>query len=162
MPNNISNEHVSEVCRLYYRNLTKLAFSYLKNMFDAQDIVSDVFVAYISSAPDFESDEHERAWLIRVTINKCKNSLKKSSRLRRLDDIVHYSPPEQDDIEVLSAVLSLPEKYRLPVHLFYYEDMSIAQIAKALGEKPATIGSRLARARKLLKDYLLLEDDYEN
>ncbi len=147
---------------MYYHNLTKLAFSYLKNMFDAQDIVSDVFVAYIASAPDFESDEHERAWLIRVTINKCKNSLKKSSRLQRLDDIVHYSPPRQEDIEVLSAVLSLPEKYRLPVHLFYYEDMTIAQIAQALGEKPTTIGSRLARARKLLKDLLLMEDDYEN
>lgn len=162
MPNKSRNEHICEICRLYYHNLTKLAFSYLKNMFDAQDIVSDVFETYIKSAPDFESDEHERAWLIRVTINKCKNSLKKSSRLRRLDDIVHYSPPKQEDIEVLSAVLSLPEKYRLPVHLFYYEDMTIAQIAQALGEKPATIGSRLSRARKLLKDILLLEDDYEN
>lgn len=86
MPNKSRNEHICEMCRLYYRSLTKLAFSYLKNMFDAQDIVSDVFEAYIKSAPDFESDEHERAWLIRVTINKCKNSLKKSSRLRRLDE----------------------------------------------------------------------------
>lgn len=162
MPNKSRNEHICEICRLHYRNLTKLAFSYLKNMFDAQDIVSDVFEAYIKSAPDFESDEHERAWLIRVTINKCKNSIKKSSRLQGLDGIVHYSPPEQENIEVLSAVLSLPEKYRLPVHLFYYEDMTIAQIAGVLGEKPATVGSRLARARKLLKDYLLLEDDYEN
>lgn len=147
------NDHVCEICRQYYPSLTKLAFSYLKNMFDAQDIVQEVFIAYIGSAPEFDSSEHEKAWLIRVTINKCKNHLR-HSRFERHDDIVHYQPPQTEHIEILSAVMSLPEKYRLPVHLFYYEDMSIAEIAEILNEKPATVGTRLARARTMLKDMI--------
>lgn len=152
MQTKTKNDHVCELCRQYYPSLTKLAFSYLKNMFDAQDIVSEVFIAYMN-APHFDSGEHEKAWLIRVTINKCKNFLRDSKKMRPAE-AVHYQPPQTEHIEILSAVMSLPEKYRLPVHLYYYEDMSIAEIAEALGEKPATIGTRLARARTMLKNLL--------
>lgn len=153
MKNNISKDHLHTICEQYYDSLTKLAFSYLKNMFDAQDIVQDVFMSYIRSAPIFESDEHERAWLLRVTINKCKDHFKKT-RNKRTDEIIYYIPPSQESAELLALVMSLPEKYRFPVHLFYYEDMSIAEIAEILGEKPATIGTRLARARKILESAL--------
>lgn len=146
-------ERACEICRSYYPSLTKLAFNYLKNMFDAQDIVQDVFIAYIKTAPTFESEEHERAWLLRVTINKCKNHLK-HAKFTNTGEPVHYQQPETEHIEILSAVMSLPEKYRVPIHLYYYEDMSIAEIAKLLNEKATTIGTRLARARAMLKDLI--------
>ena len=143
-------DHLHSICEQYYDSLTKLAFSYLKNMFDAQDIVQEVFMSYIRTAPDFESDEHEHSWLLRVTINKCKDNLKSAWR-KNTEKIIWYTPPPQENIELLSAVMSLPEKYRIPVHLFYYEDMSIEEIAALIREKPATVGTRLARARKILK-----------
>lgn len=153
MENTSRKERACEICRSYYPSLTKLAFNYLKNMFDAQDIVQDVFIAYIKTAPTFESEEHERAWLLRVTINKCKNHLK-HSKFTNAGEPVHYQQPETEHIEILSAVMSLPEKYRVPIHLYYYEDMSIAEIAGLLNEKATTVGTRLARARAMLKDLI--------
>lgn len=146
-------ERACEICRSHYPCLTKLAFSYLKNMFDAQDIVQEVFIAYIKTAPAFESEEHERAWLLRVTINKCKNHLKHQKFVSQ-GEPVHFEQPQTEHIEILSAVMSLPEKYRVPIHLYYYEDMSIAEIAELLHEKATTVGTRLARARTMLKDII--------
>ena len=110
-------------------------------------------MSYIKTAPVFESDEHERSWLLRVTINKCKDSLKSAWR-RNPVEVIWCAPPPQESIELLSAVMSLPEKYRIPIHLFYYEDMTIEEIARLTRQKPATVGTRLARARKLLKENL--------
>ena len=151
MENQILKTHLHSICEQYYDSLTKLAFSYLKNMFDAQDIVQEVFLSYIRAEPEFESEEHERSWLLRVTINKCKDSLKGAWR-KNTAEIIWHTPPPQESIELLSAVMALPEKYRIPIHLFYYEDMSIDEIASLINEKPATVGTRLARARKILRE----------
>lgn len=153
LDNKSRKERACEICRSYYPSLTKLAFNYLKNMFDAQDIVQEVFITYIKAAPVFESEEHEKAWLFRVTINKCKNHLKHSKFLKA-GEPVHYVQPQTEHIEILSAVMSLPEKYRVPLHLYYYEDMTIAEIAGLLNEKAATVGTRIARARTMLKDLI--------
>ena len=151
MENQILKDHLHSICEQYYDSLTKLAFSYMKNMFDAQDIVQEVFMSYIKTKPSFENEEHEHSWLLRVTINKCKDSLKGAWRKNKVE-VIWCTPPPQENIELLSAVMALPEKYRIPVHLFYYEDMSIGEIAELIHEKPATVGTRLARARKILKD----------
>ncbi|WP_235847437.1 sigma-70 family RNA polymerase sigma factor [Intestinibacillus massiliensis] len=138
----------------YGENLLRLAFTYTRNMADAQDAVQDVFVSLLTRAPAFADEGHRRAWLIRATINRCKNLLR-SAWFRKtvpLPDDLGYLPPEQD--AVLSAVLALPEKYRAAIHLYYYEDCSIREIAALLGKKPATVGTLLARGRTLLKGVL--------
>ncbi|HOP12148.1 MAG TPA: sigma-70 family RNA polymerase sigma factor [Oscillospiraceae bacterium] len=147
-------ECVRQAVIKYSDNLRRLAFTYVKSVHSAEDIVQDVFLTYLQKAPDFDSAEHEKAWLLRVTINKSRNVIKTGwyrSRLK-LTEERGYLLPEQS--EVLEAVLSLAEKYRLPIHLYYYEGYSIEEIAKLLDTNPATVGTRLARARGLLRQSL--------
>lgn len=150
-----TNEYIEYVLDRYSLTLIKLAFTYLKNMEDAEDIVQDVFVNVIKREFGFESDEHEKAWLIRVTINKCKNHLNSSWIKRKvpLDEELSYL--KEEDSEVLEYVLALPQKYRTVIHLYYYENYSINEIATLLKKKPATIGTWLARGRNLLKSSLI-------
>jgi RNA polymerase sigma-70 factor (ECF subfamily) len=135
----------------YSGSLYRLAFAYLKNRHDAEDAVQEVFLAYLDKAPRFLSEAHEKAWLIRVTVNRCKNQLKSGwfkSRRPLPEDLPVMMVEES---ELLRAVMDLDEKYRLPLHLHYYEGYPIKEIAEILGDKPATIGTRLARGREILK-----------
>lgn len=145
----------------YSDSLRRLAFTYVKSVHDAEDVVQDVFLTYLRQAPSFESDAHERAWLYKVTANKSRN-VRKAGWFRNrceLSEELGYLPEEQSG--VLEAVLSLSEKYRLPIHLFYFDGYSIEEIARLLKAKPATIGTRLARGRSLLKKQLGGFDDEE-
>ena len=119
--------------------------------------VQDAFVKYIQKAPDFKDADHEKAWLLRVTINISKNMLKASGRknLPIYEDI----PYEQNNNEVLQCVMSLEEKYRTIIHLYYYEDYSIKEIASILSLPRATVGTRLSRGRNILKT--MLKGDFE-
>ncbi len=139
----------------FARTVAKVAYTYTKNVPDAEDIAQEVFIALMNSGKEFENDEHLKAWLIRVTVNKCKNHLKSSwvSRRAELPDFV-AEHPVSDDKELLFTLLSLDEKYRVPLHLYYYEGYSIKEIAEILGKKPATVGSQLDRGRSLLKSML--------
>ena len=154
------NEHIKDIVHRYSITVLKVAFSYLKNTADTEDIAQEVFLAYMDKRPSIESEEHLKAWLIRVTINKCKNYLKSGwfKSINPIPDNLSYMPKE--DNELLNAVLSLDVKYRIPIHLFYYENYSINEIADILKARPATIGTRLARGRKILKDMIGgLEDE---
>ena len=131
--------------------MLRLAYAYLRNTQDAEDIVQDVFLSYFKSAPAFVSGEHEKAWLLRATINRCKNMLKSGWHNSRNPLPTGLESLESGDSELLTEVLALDEKYRLPIHLHYYEGYAIKEIADILGEKPATIGTRLARGRELIK-----------
>jgi len=147
----VGAERIRRVVAKYSKSLTRLAFTYLRNAHDVEDVAQEVFLAYLQNAPAFISEEHEKAWLIRVTINRCKNQLKSGwFRARRLlpEDLSYLM---EEESELLRAVMALPEKYRLPIHLHYYEGYAIKEIAQVLGNKPATIGTRLARGRDLLK-----------
>ena len=141
----------------YLDAVLKIAFTYTKNTADAEDLAQEVFLALLCRGKGFDSEEHRKAWLIRVTINKCKNFLKQRWITRRalLPDDLGYLPKEQRD--VLSAVLSLEEKYRVPIHLFYYEGYSIKEIAAITRVGPATVGTRLKRGRERLR--ALLEEE---
>lgn len=152
-------ECVEKAVAKYSSSLRKIAFTYVCSVHDAEDIVQEVFLAYFRQAPSFENEEHEKAWLIRVTINKSHDLTKSGWFKNRLElpDDLSYIP--EDESEVLEAVLSLGEKYRIPVHLYYYEGYSIEQIAKLLGIRPATIGTRLSRARTQLKKLIGGFDD---
>jgi RNA polymerase sigma-70 factor (ECF subfamily) len=161
-----TDEYIQDTVVRYSDTLLRLCYSYVKNTSDAEDLTQEVFLSLIKRGIPFESDEHEKAWLLRLAINKCKNHLT-SGWMRHnapLDDNRAQAEAIPDEgfsgeNAVLEAVMALPEKYRTPVHLFYYGDMSIKEIAAATGKKEATVGTLLARGRKLLQGILSGRED---
>ena len=141
---------ISDVIERYRDTVFRLAFTYLRNQADADDVTQDVFVKLIRSSHDFEGDEHLRRWLIRVTINECKSLFRKP--WRRIDDIEDYAntiampTPEHTDLFV--RVMSLPERYRVPLVLYYYLGFSTNETANLLKIPAATVRTRLARGDK--------------
>ena len=154
------SESKRESVEKYFDMVYRLALSQTRNKDFADDVVQDVFLRYIKTDTDFESEEHIKAWLIRVTVN-CTKSLFTSAWFRRTeelkDDIVFET---EDHSDVYNATQELPLKYRTVVHLFYYEDMPIAQIATVLNTKESTVKSQLHRAREMLKEKLKGEYDF--
>jgi len=142
-----------------------IAFNYTKSSADACDIVQNVFIKYISSKNAFNGDEHIKAWLIRVTINECKKHMISSwvSRTVSLEDQALPYEYNQEELELFEAVMSMPLKYRIPIHLHYYEGYSISEIASLLGARESTVKVRLLRARKMLKLKLkeVFEDEHQ-
>lgn len=148
-----SEQEVNRVIELYGDTVRRLCMIYLKNYADTEDIFQNVFLKYATSSIKFENDEHEKAWFIRVTINKCKDLLKSFFRNRTvsLDDIVEKPEAIPSDYrEVLEAVLSLPQKYRNVVYLHYYEGYSAPQISHILGKNVNTVYTLLTRSKKML------------
>ena len=143
----IYNRQVSTVYRVCY--------SYLGNRADAEDATQNVFLRLLRSGASFESGEHEKAWLIRVSANLCKDVLKASVRKNvPLDAIPEPEAKPQEYDATLDIVLSLDEKYKDVVYLYYYEGWSTDQISGALGKPPSTIRSYLSEARALLRERL--------
>ena len=160
-----AKQEISGVLERYGDMVYKLALSRTKNVSDAEDIFQEVFLRYITAESPFESEEHKKAWLLRVTIN-CGNKLFSSAWSRHraeYDDAVLVEGASgveaSDEMGVAAAVGKLPEAYRVVVHLFYYEDLSIQQICKILDKKEGTVKSQLNRARALLKNVLKEEID---
>lgn len=153
-----SDEYITMTVNKYISSLYKFCFSYLKNNSEAEDVVQETFLVFISKHPHFANDYQKKAWLFKVASNKCKNLLssKHRSEVELTENIVGATTLDYEDTCVLKYVLSLDEKYRIPVHLYYYEGYSIKEIAHILGKKPATVGTQLDRARKLLRK--ILED----
>lgn len=133
------------------------AFSVCKNAEDADDIVQETFIAYHTSGKQFDSEEHIKAWLLRVAINKAKN-LTRSFWHRNavpLEDYMETLEFESGDSrEIFRAVMELPEKYRTAVHLFYFEDYSVKEIAAILAVSESAVKVRLSRARNMLRESL--------
>ena len=157
--------NIKIILKDYSDMVYRLALSQLKNKTDAEDIFQEVFIKYIKSDKNFESGEHIKAWLIRVTVNCCKK-LRKTAWFRHtvpLDECSDKiaSDGEYEKSEIYYAVLELPQKYRMVIHLFYYEDMQVAEISSVLNMKQSTIVSQLRRAREILKQKLKGEYDYE-
>lgn len=158
-----SEQEVNRVIELYGDTVRRLCMIYLKNYADTEDIFQNVFLKYATSSIKFENGEHEKAWFIRVTINKCKDLLKSFFRNRTvsLDDIVEKPEAIPSDYrEVLEAVLSLPQKYRNVVYLHYYEGYSAPQISHILGKNVNTVYTLLTRSKKMLREKLG-GDEYE-
>ncbi len=153
------NEFIEMAVNKYSLIIAKTAFAYLKNTVIAEDITQDVFLTLLLKHPKFENEDHLKAWLIRVAVNKSKNHLKSGwfKNNNKIPEELSYEQPGQSNL--LSAVLTLDIKYRLPIHLYYYEGYSIKEIAKILQQKPATITTRLARGRNRLKKLIGEMDD---
>lgn len=138
-------------------SIRRVCFLHLKNNADVEDVFQEVFLKYILYEQTFESDAHERAWLLRVAINHCKDLLKSFFRKRvsSLDDVdISAFSVRDEDKSTLDAVLRLPDKYRDVIYLHYYEGYSAVEIAKMLGKRENTIYTWLARARAKLKETL--------
>lgn len=129
----------------------RLAMVYLGRHADAEDVTQEVFVRLLCRAPDFADEAHKRRWLLQVAANLCRDQLRGFWRRRvtELKDTLPAAAPEE--LEALSAVLSLPEKYRLPIHLHYYEGYSVAETAEILKLGQSAVKMRLKRGREMLK-----------
>lgn len=152
-----SERETDRAIELYADTVRRLCIVHLKNHADAEDIFQTVFLKYALSSVVFESDAHEKAWFIRVTVNACKDLLKSfwRSRTVSIEDLLDRPASiDNESREVLDAVLSLPTKYRQVVYLHYYEGYTAAQIGAILGKNPNTVYTLLTRSRKLLKDRL--------
>ena len=141
----------------YKNNIYAVAFNICKNKYDAEDVVQDTFIQYLSHKKDFQSEQHIRAWIIRVAINKAKN--KNNLFFRRnslpLEDYMETLTFESDEsYELFEAVMKLPEKYRIVIHLFYYEDYSVQEIADILKITQTNVKVRLSRGRLSLRKTL--------
>jgi len=148
------NDSVNETLDRYASMVYRLAFTRTKNCFDADDVLQEVFMRYIRSTPDFRDEEHRKAWLIRTTIN-CSKTLLTSAWFRKtvpMEDTLCTHMKEHS--EVYYAVMELPAQYRTVIHLFYYEDYAVADIAVLLGCKQGTVKTRLHRARNMLREKL--------
>ena len=143
-----------EIIREHADMIYRIALHNLKNPADAEDIFQDVCLTLLTKNAPLFDDVHIKNWLIRVTINKCKNFLKSSwQRNRDTLDAVADTPAEVSQ-SIPELVYSLPEKYRNIIYLYYYEEYTVAEIAEILKENKNTVNSKLQRARKKLKEIL--------
>lgn len=150
------NQQAEYLAETYADAILRLSYAYLKNTQDAQDVCQNVFVKLLTEPRRFESSAHERAYVLRMASNACKDILKSPWRQRTcgLEAVAEVPAPEAADGSVLAAVNSLPSHYRAVIYLYYYEGYQAAEIAEILGMPAATVHTRLARGRAKLKDIL--------
>ena len=150
-------EEAARAIERYGDMVRRLCLVHLKNPADTEDIFQNVFLKYVLSPVVFESPEHEKAWLIRVTLNACRDLVKSFFRSRTvpLEELLDQPAPLlEEHREVLEAVLALPQKYRDAVYLHYYEGYTAAEIGKLLGKNTNTVYTLLTRAREQLRKTL--------
>ena len=145
------------VIRRYSDMVYRLAFARTGNRSDAEDLYQEVFLRYLTKAPAFTSEDHRKAWLLRVAVN-CANRFHTAPWRRRtepLSEALSVPAPEGEDL--WEELRRLPERDRTVLHLYYYEDMTTEEVAKLLDRNPATVRSQLLRARAKLKKLLVEE-----
>lgn len=151
-------QSIETVADLYARNIYCAAYNICKNIEDANDVVQEVLLCYhLYADKTFENEEHLRAWLLRVGINKAKDLVRSPWHRLRVcfegyEEEITFEEPEEQIL--YQEVMKLPEKYRIVIHLYYYEDMTIKEIAEILGKSESSIKMRLSRGREFLKNIL--------
>lgn len=157
-----------EVIRRNSETVYRLAYALVRTRADADDIYQEVFLRYVRKTPAFDSAEHEKAWFMRVTIN-CRRNFWRSPWMQRRSALegdalereasgadMFYEAADEDRL-LIETVKQLPEKYRVVIHLFYYEDLSVEEIGRITKSKASTVRTRLTRARRELKSLLQQE-----
>lgn len=147
------NEFITNALNAHSDMVRRICFLYLKNYSDVDDVFQEVFLSLLKNRDKLENAEHEKAWIIKVTINKCKDLLKSYwyRNVGSLDDIdLPFETKEQH--ELMQVVLSIPPKYKEVIYLYYYQDYSVPEIANMLKKNENTIYSQLNRARNLIKE----------
>lgn len=153
----MNNQQQAEALVAQYADtILRLSYAYLKNTQDAQDICQEVLIRLLLEDRTFDSSDHQRAWVLRVTANACKDLLKSPWRKRTcaLESCMEVPAPEAPDGSLLSAVNQLPPRYRAVIYLYYYEGYQAAEIGQILGIPTATVHTRLARGREKLKQFI--------
>lgn len=154
------NRQAEQLLDRYGQSILRLSYSYLHNMSDAEEILQDTLVQFLKTSPVLEGSDHEKAWLLRVASNLCKNRLIYDRR-RRTDPLSEtLAQEDRPDLSfVWEAVKALPVHQREVVHLFYHEGFATAEIARIVGRKESTVRSDLRRARLRLKE--MLKEGYD-
>ena len=150
-----SEEEVSRAIDRYADTVRRICMVHLKNYADTEDIFQNVFLKYALSSDTFVNEEHEKAWIIKVTVNACRDLIKSFFRSRTVSLAELINEPvmvEEAQKEILEMVLNLPDKYKDIVYLYYYEGYSAVEIGRILGKNVNTIYTFLSRARKILKE----------
>ena len=156
------NQQAERMLTEYGNSVLRLAYSYLHNMADAEEVLQDTLVQLLKTTPILTTKEHEKAWLLHVAANLSKNRLKYNT-IRQTDELMEELIAEnQDDLSfVWEAVKALPDKYREVIHLFYHEGYQTRQIAKILHMNESTVRSNLSRGREKLRSMLWEVYDFE-
>ena len=142
-------------------SILRLAYAYLHNMSDAEDVLQDTLLQFLKTAPVLENPDHEKAWLLRVAVNRAKDITRSFWRRNKIsiEEYAEEIPFEnQEDRELFEAVMKLPEKYRDVIHLYYYEELSVKEIAGILGASQGSVKMRLSRGRSFLRDVFKEEE----
>ena len=141
----VTKDYISDLLDKYSDMVLRIAYTYLKNRADAEDIVQDVFLRIIDKKPSFNDESHEKSWLIRATINMCKNKVNMFWNKNKcsIDDVQEFAVSDKynTDTSVFQAVMALGEKYRVVVYMYYYEGYSTPEIADVIGKNETTIRS---------------------
>jgi RNA polymerase sigma-70 factor (ECF subfamily) len=156
-----ANDSVDVVMTIYSNMVYRLALIQTKNKADAEDVFQEVFLRYVRSKTHFQSEEHRKAWLLKVTMN-CSRKLLYSAWFRHtvpLNEDIKFETKDEGD--VLQAVLDLPLKYRNAIYLFYYSDLTLKEIGEILSLNTSTVKTHLFRAKQILKQKLKGDFDYE-
>ncbi|MBQ7834359.1 MAG: sigma-70 family RNA polymerase sigma factor [Ruminiclostridium sp.] len=158
----ITEQEFKRIISLFSGTVFRTAMCYVKNKSDADDIMQDVFLKLYTYGGKFESDEHAKAWLIRVTANSCKNLIKSHwHRFRLPIEKAENIPAEQAEGDyLLSVIMKLGQKNRTVLYMHYYEGCSVKEIAELTGMTETAVTSQLYRGRKHLKQ-LLLKEGYD-
>jgi RNA polymerase sigma-70 factor (ECF subfamily) len=146
-----------QIVRTYADMVYRIAYRYVKNPTDADDVFSEVFLSYFKKDRVFESEEHRKAWLIRVTINCAKDFLSQRSQWQQLQEgmVSDQTKPNTDTyLDLYAAIEQLKPEYREVIKLFYLDDLTVKQIAEVLGKNENTVKTQLSRARETLRKLL--------
>ena len=147
----------AELYTRYADILYRTAYAKLLSAHDAEDAVSETFAKYLGKTPEFRDSSHERAWFLRVCINTCTDIMRRRSvrSYTPLDELAEVLPAAEKDAHVLESVYALPEKYRLCVLLYYFENLNVEETAESLKISVSAVKMRLSRARDMLKTELV-------
>jgi RNA polymerase sigma-70 factor (ECF subfamily) len=141
---------IEELVRRHESRLYRTAVAIMGNRADAEDVVQDAFIKVLEKRPEFDSPEHEIAWLIRVTVNLCRSRLRSKWWKTTVPLLDSYPARSESEQQLMETILSLPAKYRIVLHLFYYEGYSTREIAEVTEQKESSVRSLLTRARQRL------------
>ena len=148
------SNRLEELVNKYENTLLRTALAILGDVQEAEDAVQETFLRYLEKRPELRDGEHEKAWLLKVTANRCKSLLRVKKRRPTVELLDIYPAPDGETGELVEAIRALPANQRAAVHLHYYEGYTTDEIAHILGQRPGTVRSHLSRARSSLRDYL--------
>lgn len=143
---------IERIIETYGNILYRTCFVLLKNESDAEDAVQETIIKYMQKAPKFKDSEHEKAWLLTVAANRCKDTLRYNVRHPHTDiDSIQEPSPQSEDSFILEALMMLPEKYKFVLTLYYVEEYRIDEIARIISKTPSAVKMRLQKGRRLLE-----------